>query len=338
MANIYSMNLLNIPESYVASRSGDEITYNFNLTIFTLDGKVKFDINGRATSWMYSNDGFIERILFENLNRCFLAEHILKEIEIRNILDEGRKYLDLEKYAKAIECFDEVIYYDKNYAEALLFKSHALFGQGHFVKALRHYKRALKANPNLKDIEYHRLLLAKSSEERDNFPKIKRFIFTGDELFSRGDFEKAVESYDKALANPSKFKSKILYNLLNKKGTAIFKLQRFDGALECFNESLNVNPSDYAYFMRGFCMHSLGMALDDSFINARNITKDQQLYRALILNEAKRHEDAIRCVDDLLSVHFVADKMYFIALSCKISSMESLGMDVHYEKCLLDRI
>ena len=170
----------------------------------------------------------------------------MKEIEIKNILDEGKKYLGSEKYSKAIECFDEAIFYDKNYAEALLFKSHALFGQNHFIKSLRFYKKTLKANAYLKDIEYHKLLLAKSSEERDNFPKIKRHIYNGDEHFARGDFKRAVVSYDKALANPSKFNSKILYKLLNKKGTALFKLKRFDESFECFNESLKVRPSDYA--------------------------------------------------------------------------------------------
>lgn len=332
------MTLLNIPQSHITSQSDDKITYDFDLTVFTLDDKVRFAVGGVSTSWMDSNDGFIRRIHFENLNRCFLSNHLRKEIEIKNVLDEGIRYLEAEKYPKAIERFDEAIFYDDKYAEALLLKSHALFGQGHFIKALRYYKRTLKANAYLKDIDYHKLLLARSSEERDNFPKIKLFIYTGDEHFARGDFKKAVESYDKALANPSKFKSKILFKLLNKKGTALFKLQKFDEALECFKNSLVVKWNDYACFMCGFSSYSLGLPLDDSFSGSLKITKDQLLYRALILNEVKRHDDAIRCVDDLLSVHFAADKIYFIALSCKISAMESLCMDVSSEKYLLSML
>ena len=90
--------------------------------------------------------------------------------------------------------------------------------------------------------------------------------------------------------------------------------------------------------MHGFCMYCLGLTLDDSFSRPLKITKDLQLYRALILNEVKRYDEAVKCVDDLLSIHFVADKLYFIALSCKISVLDCLGMDAHAEKKLLDTI
>ena len=332
------MNFLNIPQSYISSKNEDKITYDFDLTVYSMGDRVKFDINGLVTSWMALDDDFITRIQFENLNLCFIGQHLGKEIEIKNILDEGSKFLDEEKYSKAIDCFDEVILYDENYAPALLFKSYALFGQGHFVKALRYYKRTLKADAYLKDIDYHRLLLKKSSAERDAFPKIKLLIFTGDEYFSRRDFKNAVESYNRALLNPSKFKSKIMHKLLNKKGTALFQLKKFEEAMDCFEESLNLMPSDYACFMLGFCRYSLDLPVDDSFTGPLRISKDLLLYRALILDGLKRHEDAIMCVDDLLSFHFRVDKIYFIALSCKISAMKSLGMDVDYEMDLLDKI
>ena len=119
---------------------------------------------------------------------------------IENLFDEGTNFLKSEKFAKAIECFDEVIFYDENYGMALINKSHALFGQKHFVKALRYYRRAVKADENLKDVEYHKLLLANSNAERDNFPKIKLYIYAGDEHFAKGEYEKALESYKKALA------------------------------------------------------------------------------------------------------------------------------------------
>lgn len=332
------MTLLNVPQEYVTSESDGKITYDFNLTIFTCDDKVRFDIDGLTTSWMGLDDGFIKRIQFDNLNRCFLQSHLAKEIEIRNLLDEAIKYLESEKYSKAIGCLDEVLYYDESYGEALLFKSHALFAQGHFIKALRYYKRTIKANDDLKDVEYHKLLLAKSSAERVEFPKIKRFIFTGDEFFSRGEFKKAVENYDKALANPSKFKSKILYKLLNKKATALFKLKEFEKSLECFKKSLDVQKSDYAVYMSGFCEFSLGLKLDESFIKPLRIAKSQMLLKALILNESKLHGDAIKCVDELLANHFIVDKIYFVALSCKISSMEALGMDAQDQKELFNKL
>ena len=315
------MTLLDIPDQYIKSESDGEIAYDFNLTVFTHLDKVRFEINGTSTSWLDLDDGFITRIQFEKLNKSLIGKHLAKEIEIKNILDKGAGHFKAQKYPKAISCFDEVIYYDDSYGEALLFKSRALFAQNHFVKALRYYKKAMKADAYLKDIEYHRLLLEKANDEREHFPKIKRQIYMGDEYFSGGDFSRAVESYDKALANPSEFKSKILYKLLNKKGCALFEMNVFDKALECFGKSLEVYKSDYAIFMKGYCEYELGMDLDDSFMGDLRITKYQQLLRALILIETGRNEDAIRCLDDLLANHFIEDKLYFMAVESRASAM-----------------
>ena len=111
---------------------------------------------------------------------------------IGGLLDKGTDFLKSGRYAKAIECFDEVLFYDPNCGEALIGKSHALFGERHFVKALRYYRRAASKSDVLKDAEYHRLLLKRSNEERDNFPKLKRFIYAGDEHFAGGEYEKAL--------------------------------------------------------------------------------------------------------------------------------------------------
>ena len=195
------MTFSNIPDVLACEINGD---------------KVRFTFNGLSTGWMGLDDPFIKRIDEDNLNRECLNNHITKEIEIKNLLDEAYSHLASEKYPKAIDDFDEVLYYDPDYAEALMGKSHALYCQRHFVKSLRHYKRAIKAEESLEDRDYYKLLLEKSHEERDNFPKLKLNIYAGDELFAKGEFEKAVESYDRALTNPSKFKDKILSKLMNK--------------------------------------------------------------------------------------------------------------------------
>ena len=198
------------------------------------DDQVKFKINDVSTNWLDKDDSFIKRIDNDNLNHELLTKHLSKEIEIKNTLDDGISFFKSEKYLKAIECFDEVLFYDPEYAEALLYKSRALFAQRHFVKSLRYYKRALKADGLLEDVEYNKLLLKEANNERDNFPKLKRNIYAGDEYFANGEFERAVESYNRALMNPSKFKDKILSKLLNKKATALLKLNDFEEALGCF--------------------------------------------------------------------------------------------------------
>ena len=148
--------------------------------------KVKLEFEGASTGWMLESDSFIERIDEDNLNESFFEKHILKEFEIRNLLDEGISFLNGEDYRRAIECFDEVLFYDECYGEALMAKSHALYGQKHFIKALRFYNRAVEASNDLEDVEYHELLLDKSDDERDSLPEFKRHIYDGDECLGGG--------------------------------------------------------------------------------------------------------------------------------------------------------
>jgi tetratricopeptide (TPR) repeat protein len=276
----------------------------------TADDNVRFTICNLTTSWMDSNDPFIKRIQFENLNHALLDEHLSKEIEIRNVLDEGIGHLNRKMYPKAIKCFDEVICYDSCYAQALINKAYALEGQGHFVKSLRHYKKAVKCDGSLKDIEYYKALLKKANDERSDFPKIKSNIYAGDEHFAHGEYEKAVESYDKALNDPSGFKDKILSRLLNKKATALIELEDYGGALECFDESLKVGATDYACFGRGFCEHNLNLNVFEEFRKPLKITKKQSLEQAVILNELGFYGEALKICDYLMENHFKCDDFY----------------------------
>lgn len=281
------------------------------------DNQVKFSMGDLSTNWMSRDDSFIKRIDKDNLNQKYMVKHLSKEIEIKNILDEGIRFLNLKKYSKAVKSFDEVLFYDSEYGEALLNKSYALYGQKHFVKSFRHYKRAVKADTNLKNIEYHKLLLAKSNEERDHFPKLKLNIYSGDEYFSKGEYKKAVDSYNRALMNPSKFKDKILSKLLNKKATALLKLNDFDGALGCFKESLKVEDNDYAIYGKGFCEYELDCDIDDDFKSRLNITKRQMLRQVLILNELGYFEQSLEICDFLLENHFKEDDLYFKLIKCR---------------------
>lgn len=279
--------------------------------VFEMKGdKVRFEFAGISTGWMDRDSPFCKRIDESRLNPDRLNDHISKEIEMRNLLDEGIALLDCGKYPKAIECFDGVLFYDPQYGEALIEKSRALFAQRHFVKALRYYRRAIKESPDLRDVDYHKMLLAKSNEERDSFPKLKRNIYAGDEYFSKGDYENALESYRNALANPSKEKEKILFRLLNKTGATYLKLNDFETALECFNESLNQLNNDYAWYGKGLCEYELGLpGAGESLENACDISKEELLEKGLIQNELGLYLDALKTFDYILDNHFRVDGM-----------------------------
>ncbi len=295
----------------------------------TLNNNIKFEFKGVSTDWMNENDSFIERIEISKLNKFFLKEHILKEIEIKNILDEGIGFLNSNEYANAIECFDDILYYDEEYGQALINKSHALFYQKHFVKSLRYYNCAIKVDNYLKDFEYQKLLLSYSNKEISNFSKLKLNIHIGDELFLKEKYEKAIESYDKALVNPSKFKYKILFKLLNKKATTYIKLNDFENALICFEESLNAEINDYAHYGCGVCQYELNLdGVVENLSKAININKNQLLEKGLIFNELGLYEYALNTFNELFNNHFKIDELYINALNGKIHSMRSLKMNI----------
>lgn len=298
--------------------------------------KIRFSLDGLTTNWMGQDDPFIGRIRSDKLNPVFLDEHLLKEIEMKNILDKAFRLVDDEKYSKAIGLFDEVLFYDDGYVEALFGKSRALEAQGHFVKALRYYKRA--AGCGFEDAEYYRTLLGQANDERNGFPKLKLNIYAGDEHFSKGEFEKACESYDKALVNPSKFKDMILFKLLNKKATALMHLERFDEALACFDESLDVKPNDYAYFGQGYAKYELGKRVGGKFKSILKIDKKHMLKQALILNDKGFFKESLAICDFLFENHFRTDDFYFRILAAKRFALGELGSDLTEVDEIIDKI
>lgn len=291
------------------------------------NGKVKVSLDNISTNWLDKNDSFLKRIDKDNLNKVFLNEHIKKEIEIKNTLDCGINLLKHEKYTKAILKFDEVLFYDDNYGVALINKSYALRAQKHFVKSLRYYKKAVNASSDLKDMEYYKMLIGEANRERDEFPKIKRNIYAGDEYFTKGEFTQAVKSYDRALENPSKFREKILTKLLNKKATALLKLNEYKKAYECFTQSVNCKSNDYAYFGCGVCQFNLGLDLNDNFKKLLDIDKNQMLKQVIILNELKYFNESLNISDYLMENTFKVDDYYIKLVNARINTMKNLGMD-----------
>lgn len=288
------------------------------------DGKVRFQMGNLSTNWMAEDDSFIKRIDESELNKAFLKQHILKEIEIKNTLDEGMAFLKVNKYAKAILKFDEVLFYDSSCCEALLNKSYALFGQKHFVKALRYYRKTINIDDNFKDDDYYKLLLKESNDEISNFPKIKLNIYVGDEYFAKNEFEKAIESYNRAIINPSKFKESIINKLLNKKGNALLKLNKYDEALDCFKQSNN----DYAYFGQGYCEFKLALEINDNFKSILKIDKRCMLKQVLILNDSNYFTESLLICDYLLDNHFNVDEFYLKLLNAKKFALKNLDKDL----------
>ena len=84
-----------------------------DFTCECMGDNVRFQIGDISTNWISKDDSFTKRVDKSNLNKAFLKEHMLKEIEIKNLLDEGITLLKAEKYPKAILKFDDVLFYDE---------------------------------------------------------------------------------------------------------------------------------------------------------------------------------------------------------------------------------
>lgn len=308
------------------------------LSVEENNGKVRLSVGDVSTGWIGKDDLFLKRIENLKLNPAFPDEHLAFEIEIKNILDMGVKFLRQDKPSKAIEMFDRVIYYDESYGVALLNKSYALSQQKHFVKSLRHYRKAIKSDASLKDNEYYRIILGQANEERDNFPKLKRNIYSGDEYFTKEEYEKALVSYEKALADRSRFKDSILFKLMNKTGTVYLKLEDYENALDCFLKSVGVAENDYGHFGCGICQYNLGLAISESFKRHLNLSKSRQLKQALILNELGFFREALEICDELFKNHFAVDDFYFRLINAKMYGMRQLDIDVSSLENLLEMI
>lgn len=302
------------------------------------NGKVRLSINDVSTNWLMPDDLFLKRIESLQLNPAFLEEHLALEIKVKNVIDVGIEFSREDKPSKAIEMFDKAIYYDEHYGWALINKSYALRKQKHFVKSLRHYKKAVRADESLKNNDYYKLLLKEANNERNHFPKIKLNIYMGDEYFTNEEYEKALNSYKKALKNQSKFKDKILFKLLNKAGTAYLKLNDYENALDCFKDSIDKFENDYAYFGCGICQYNLDLDVSDKFKKSLNLSKSQQLNQIIILNKLGFFKDSLKICDELSKNHFAVDDFYLKLINEKMHAMKQLNLDVSALEKVLEKL
>ncbi len=314
------MNLENIPS---------------DISVIQKDGRVKLVFEDAGTDFIDSDDEFIERISIDKLNPDFLENHLRKEFEIKNKLDEAVR-------SSNIELFDEVLFYDPYYLSALVGKSRVLKSQGHYIKALRTYRKAIR-HGLAADEDYLNDLQKLAIDERDSLPEVKRAIFNGDHAFKKGKYREAVGFYDMALESTDKFRDKVLPKLLNKKGKALLELERYQEALKCFDESSRIANDDSSYFLKGYALYKLSFNAQDlkacetcleriyadnireCFERSKRITKRQLLMKAQISAELGCFDDALSYYGEFLENHFVCDDDCLKALKGREECLENLG-------------
>lgn len=68
----------------------------------------------------------------------------------------------------------------------------------------------------------------------------------GNEYYYAGDYEQAIECYDKALEELDPDHEYAWYSAFawHNKGGALYKLERYDEAIVCYNKALELDPND----------------------------------------------------------------------------------------------
>ena len=69
--------------------------------------------------------------------------------------------------------------------------------------------------------------------------KIDELVFNGKSFLENGDFDKSLEFFEQALLIDPKNP-----DLWNYKGTALRSLGRYEESMNCFNNSLKLDPRD----------------------------------------------------------------------------------------------
>ena len=140
------------------------------------------------------------------------------------------------------------------------------------------------------------------------------------------------------MKNPSKFKNKILFKLLNKRGFVLIKLERFKEALATFDESIESHKNDVAIFARGYCKYELGWDCRDDLRMAIEIDKRQLFCKAMIFNKIEDYKDGLNAFNEFLNNHFRMDSSFKSAIEGKAVALENLNMDSAFERQILSQI
>ncbi len=105
---------------------------------------------------------------------------------------------------------------------------------------------------------------------RDDPLDPKTWYNKGVDAMNQGDFQDAVECFDKATSlDPKDVKS------WNNKGISLLSMSRFDDAIECIEKTIELDPKHAFYwYNKGICMNRLGH-IDEAI---RSFDKAIELY------------------------------------------------------------
>lgn len=178
------------------------------------------------------------------------------QIDRRNVnamLALGDAYQEKKEYSAAIEQYQRVLKLDRSIPEAYNNWANTLYAMGRYEEALAQFQKAVSMRPRYVEATYnlgnaYRLLgqlenaLKSYLQALEYDPQFyKAHTMMGVVLKSLGKLEEANTYYQQALAliPPNSIEAAITYY---NQGNLYQELQQFDPAIECFQQSLRIQP------------------------------------------------------------------------------------------------
>jgi len=244
----------------------------------------------------YMKEGFVNQITFKKLegrkklsdslnsikDKLKLADiDLLPKDEIAwNI--EGTEFSKQNKFAEAIECFDEAIKINPMFELPWVNKGLALFNLKDYEKASECFEKAIEINPKFGGAWENR----------------------GKALINLGRNEEALECLNKAIEYEPEN-----WSAWDNKGRALFNLKKYEEAIKCFDKVLEVNP-EYVEVLKlkvlalgGLGKFDEAITCYDNLIKIHPENTDFLMDKGLMLCETKRFEEAIGCFDNVLGIN-----------------------------------
>ena len=205
----------------------------------------------------------------------------LIEFEAWEWLNKGASLKSLGRFDEAIQCYDQALRIDPQYAAAWSNKGNSLASLGRFDEALQCFEQALRITPQL----------------------VEAWVSKGASLANLGRFAEAVQCYDQALRiNPQYAEA------WDNKGNSLGSLGRFDEAIQCHEQALVINPQyPEAWYDKGVSLSGLGRFAEavrcfDQALRINPQYADAWYNKGNSLGGLGRFDEAIQCFEQALRI------------------------------------
>jgi tetratricopeptide (TPR) repeat protein len=226
--------------------------------------------------------------------------------DVDDLNQKGNDLSNQGKYQEAIEYYERALRIDPNHVNALNNKGVALANQGEYKEAIECYDKALEIDPNYTTAQNNKKLALeklKNSKKRDS-EDVDALIEKGFDLYIGGEYEEAIECYDKALSvNP------YYVVALHNKGKVFSYLEKYEEAIECYDKALEIDPNYVdPLYNKGLALANQGeyeeaIECYDKYLEVDPNNVAVLNNKGFALANQGEYKEAIECYDKALEVY-----------------------------------